>query len=170
MWVCVPLYWEATADSSPTKQSVCPVVIFYTVSRTECNTTQEWNHLEHLSLSLPLQDKVMITEQNHVTFSLITLDCTKNTGNCTVLHVDLHTDNTFLGLLIMNTFWLYSLFLLHSPWQETGGINGLLNPFNWTYTIIVLATVIYNISRKLNDHPKIENIISLYRNVSFSTI
>ena len=63
MWVCVPLYCVATADSSSAKQSVFPVVIFYTISRIKCNTTQEWNHLKHLSLSLPVQDKVMITER-----------------------------------------------------------------------------------------------------------
>jgi hypothetical protein len=85
-------------------------------------------------------------KKNHVTFSLITLDYTTNTGNCTVLHVDLHTDNTFLGLLIMNTFWLHSLFLLRSlprNWRN----KLFVGPFNSTFTITVLATVIYNISR-----------------------
>jgi len=55
----------------------------------------------------------------------------------------------FLGILIMNTFWLDSLFLLHFHWQETGGINCLLTPFNTTFTIIFLETLIYNISRTL---------------------
>jgi len=46
-----------------TKQSVFPVVIFYTVSRIKCNTIQQWNHLKHLSLLLPVQDQVMITDR-----------------------------------------------------------------------------------------------------------
>jgi len=64
MWLCVyPCIGWQQLTALHQKQSVFPVVIFYTVSRIKCDTTQEYNDLKYLSLSLPVQDKVMITDR-----------------------------------------------------------------------------------------------------------